>query len=284
MDKDMSEPTVEDILRMVEAVRSLHNETSRVLNALGREPMPGSQAEAELGSFQESEYVRDVYVQANILIECAADHLMAFTKTVTPPAATIAPWTSIRAVLESGALAAWLIDPSINVTERVQRSLAFRYDGMGQQVKYARLVGWTSVLERVIVHIEDLEQSSIRLGYTPLVDNGKRTGIGQVMPSTAEIIGATLNEEGTYRLSSAMAHTHQWAVSQIGFHRVHGDSLLLREKHLHPVFAAYLCVKGANAFAKPVWQKFCLFGWDTKELKEVFDSAFTNLRSRWVEP
>lgn len=281
----MSNLTIEDVLRMLRAIQSLHDEMGRILNALGHQPQPGSQAEAELSGFQEPEHIQDAYIQANLLIEGAADHLMAFTKTVTEPAATIAPWTCVRGALESGALAAWLIDPAVDATVRVQRSFAFRYEGLDQQVKCVRAFGFDSDLQRAKDRIDEVERDALRLGYTQVTNKrGDRTGIGQNMPSVTEIIGATLNAEGSYRLASAMAHGHNWAISQLGFCRADDGGQLLLEKHLNPVSVAYLCVGGANAFAKPVWQKFRLFGWDTKDLEGVFNAVFADLRSRRSAP
>lgn len=281
----MSNFTVEDVLRMVLAIQNLHDETARILNTLGHPPQPGSQAEVELSSFQEPDCVQDTYIQANLLIEGAADHLIAFTKTVTEPAATIAPWTCVRGALESGALAAWLLDPAINAAVRVQRSFAFRYEGLDQQVKCMRAFGLNPELQQAIDRIDKVERDALRLGYRQVTNRrGVRTGIGQIMPTVTEVISATLDAEGPYRLASAMAHGHSWAIHQLGFRRADDGGQLLLEKRLNPVSVAYLCVGGANAFAKPVWQKFRLFGWDTQYLDEVFNTTFAVLRSRWLTP
>jgi hypothetical protein len=281
----MRDTTPEDALKMIQAIRNLHQETARVLNTLGHAILPGSLAEAELNGFPEPERVKDAYIQANLLFEGAADHLIAFTKTVTEPAATIAPWTCVRALLESCALAAWLIDPAIDATVRVQRSFVFRYEGLDQQVKCLRSFGQTSATDQVLNRIAEVERDALRLGYPSIVNGkGKRNGIAQRMPSITDIINATLNEEATYRLMSAMAHGHMWAYRHLGFKLVDLDGEPTLEKHLEPFLVQYLCVKTANTFAKPVWQKGRLFGWDMKEIKAVFATAFADLRSRWDEP
>jgi hypothetical protein len=214
----MHNPTPDNALKMVQAIRNLHQETARVLNALGHAIPTGSQAEAELNGFQEPERVKDAHIQANLLFEGAADHLIAFTKTVTEPAATIAPWTCVRALLESCALSAWLIDPAIDATVRVQRSFAFRYEGLDQQVKCLRSFGNTADADQLINRIAEVERNALGLGY-PLIVNGKgkRIGIAQQMPSITDIIKVTLAEEATYRLMSAMAHGHMWAYRHLGF-------------------------------------------------------------------
>ena len=233
----------------------------------------------------EPERITDAYIQVNLLFEGAADHLIAFTKTVTEPATTIAPWTCVRALLESCALTAWLTDPTIDATIRVQRSFAFRYEGLDQQVKCLRAFGNTADADQMVNRIAEVERDALGLGYPPIVNGkGKRIGIAQQMPAITNIIKDTLTEEATYRLMSAMAHGHMWAYRHLGFKLVDDVGAPILEKHLDPFLVQYLCVKSANTFAKPVWLKGRLFGWDMQEIKTAFASAFADLRSRWVEP
>jgi hypothetical protein len=277
--------TRDDALKMVQAIHNLHQETARVLNTFGHAIPSGSQAETETNGFQEPERVTDAYIQANLLFEGAADHLIAFTKTITEPATTIAPWTCVRALLESCALTAWLIDPTIDATVRVQRSFAFRYEGLDQQVKCLRSFGKTADADQMINRIAEVERDALGLGYRPIVNGkGKRIGIAQQMPSITDLINATLTEEATYRLMSAMAHGHMWAYRHLGFKLVDDKGEPGLEKHLEPFLVQYLCVKSASTFAKPVWLKGRLFGWDLQEIKAVFASVFVDLGSRWVEP
>ncbi len=282
---NMRDLTRDDASKMIHAISNLHQEMARVLNALGHVILPGSQAEAELNDFQEPERVNDAYIQANLLFEGAADHLIAFTKTITEPATTLAPWTCVRAILESCALAAWLIDPAIDVNVRVQRSFAFRYEGLDQQVKCLRSFGKAADADQMNDRINQVERDALVLGYTPILnDKGKRIGIAQQMPSITNIVNSNLNEEATYRLMSAMAHGHMWAYSHLGFKRVDDEGKPVLEKHLEPFLVQYLCIKAANTFAKPVWRKGRLFGWKMQESNAVFASVFTELGSRWVEP
>jgi hypothetical protein len=281
----MRDITPDDALKMIQAIRILHQDTAHLLNMLGQNHLPGSQAEIELNSFQDPQYVKDAYIQANLLFEGAADHLIAFTKTITEPATTIAPWTCVRAILESCALAAWLIDPAINATIRVQRSFAFRYEGLEQQSKCLRAFGESDDVDRVINRIDKVERDALALGYKPIVnDRDKRIGIAQRMPSITDIITATLAEEATYRLMSAMAHGHMWAYRHLGFKLIDDVNEPILKKHLEPFLVQYLCFKTATTFAKPIWLKGRLFGWDMQKLKPIFVSVFAELRTRWVEP
>jgi hypothetical protein len=270
---------------MIRSLHNLHDETAQILNRHGHEPLFGSQAHNELNSFQRAEPVKYAYIQANLLIEGVADHLIAYTRTVTEPVGTISPWTCVRAALESAALASWLLTPRIDARERAQRSFAFRYEGLIQQRKFAQASNMQPVVVTIDNRIGKVERDAIQLGYSQVLDRrGRRSGIAQQMPPVTEIIRDTFGEEAIYRLMSAVAHAHTWATHQIGFRRAGSEEEILLEKNIEPVTVAFLCVKAANIFAQPIWYKCQLFGWNCDEFRSIFTSTFASLGSQWVEP
>src|SRR5512143_1723492 len=97
----MNDPTLDDAIRMMQAVNSLHDNTGQFFNECGHRPSPNSQAASELLAFQRRESVATAFSQGAVLIEVAADQLMAFIKTITQPAQSIAPWTCTRALIEA---------------------------------------------------------------------------------------------------------------------------------------------------------------------------------------
>lgn len=272
---------------MIQALRNLHDETAHILDGYGHEPLSGSQAHNELNSFQRAEPVRDAYSQANLLILGVADHLIAYTRIITEPVGTISPWTCVRAALESAALASWLLTPRIDARERVQRSFAFRHEGLIQQRRFAQASNMQPEVVTINNRIDEVEHDAIQLGYSQVLDRcGRRIGIAQQMPAVTEIITDTFDEEATYRLMSAVAHAHTWATHQIGFRRAdiyNGEELLL-ETNIEPGTVAFLCVKAANIFAQPIWYKCQLFGWNSDEFRSIFTSTFASLGSQWIEP
>jgi hypothetical protein len=235
--------------------------------------LPGSIAENELTNFAQPDKVKDAYIQGNFLIEGVADHLVAFTRTVTEPAGSISPWTCTRAALESAALASWLMQTGIDVNERVKRSFTFRYEGLRQQLKVVRAANQADKVTTVENRIHKVENDAMQLGH-PQITN---------YHGITSIIASTFDEEITYRLMSAVAHGHLWAIHQVGFKLEDGENLILH-KHLEPLMAAFLCIKIANFLAKPVWLKCQLFGWDSDRLRSILASTFTDLGSSWVEP
>jgi hypothetical protein len=65
----MGKVTVDDVTRMVQALVNLHDKTGRILDGYGHDPSPGSQAADELNEFDNPEFIRVAYAQANMLME-----------------------------------------------------------------------------------------------------------------------------------------------------------------------------------------------------------------------
>src|SRR5689334_24770729 len=110
----MTTITPDDAIRMVRIVHDLHEEMARLLNEYGYPPLAKSQADQEIRSFPRRESVITAYGQGSVLIEVVADQAIAFTKTLTEPVQTIAPWTCVRALLEASAVERWLFDPNLD--------------------------------------------------------------------------------------------------------------------------------------------------------------------------
>lgn len=280
----MKDVTRDDVIRMVQTLRNLHDKAGAFLNEYREQPDSNSLAARELHTFQDQESVRTAYSQGGLLIEVAADHLMAFTRLATEPVQTIAPWTCVRGVIESCALATWLLDPSLDVRMRLQRSFAFRFEGLSQQVKCLRTVGDQADIKKALQRIDDVERKALGLGFSRVENRrGERIGIAQRMPSITDVVSFTLEEEFAYRLLSAMAHAHPWALQQLSFRRVDDDTDIKLTKSVEPVVIAYLCEKSARAFSKSIWHKAQLFGWDMERLGNILDATFDNLGVRRTE-
>lgn len=278
--------TYEQAMKAVQMTRQLHDETGTFFDSQGLEPRTDSLATKELQRFERPESVLTAYSQGNSLIEVAADHLIAFTKTIIEPAQSIAPWTITRAILEASALSFWLLDTKIDVRVRIKRSLAFRYEGLVQQTKFAQAAGHSVEAEKGNGHIEEIEAMAESLGFAKLRnDKGKRIGIGQVMPSVTEIIRDNLNEEANYRLYSAMAHAHHWAYSQLSFRKT-GDTdfeenkAFLMEKYLSLEAVWWLCGNVTRYFAQPTKCRCELYGWDLKQMNIIIDNVFAGIGIR----
>jgi hypothetical protein len=259
----------------------------------GYGPAPSSQAAGEQATFARPGSLVTAWSAAFQLIESGGEHLTAFVKTVTEPMEPIACWTCVRSMLESCAIAAWLLDPDIDARTRVGRIFALRYEGLEQNLKFSRVAGLGEAhLRRLSDRIDEVERDAIGLGY-PRVENsrGRRIGIGQQMPSATEVIRLELDEEVNYRLLSAVAHGHQWAITQLGFRPVAdrpGEALLggeqvhLIEKAAHPTGIPLLGLCAAKALARPLWSQCRYFGGDLARLTGLFERVFDELRAKPV--
>lgn len=275
------EITYEDAMNAVNMVQQLHDKTGAFFESQGPDPKNNSIAVKELQAFKHPESLSTAYSRGVSLIDVAADHLIAFTKTIAAPTQSIAPWTITRSILETSALSSWLLDTEIDSYERVKRSLALRYEGFSQQAKFLQSID--QPIESINVKIEKIELIAEELGFQKLRNKkGKRIGIGQVMPNVTEIIRDTFNEESFYRLYSAMAHSHPWAYIQLSYREVdemtsQENNKVLFEKHLPLELVCLLCGSVACYFSQPIRYKCELYGFDLKSMNTIIGDAFKGI-------
>lgn len=267
------EITYEQAINAVKMVQQLHDKTGEFFELQGLDPNSNSIAAKEIQTFKRPKSVFTAHSQGVSLIDIAADHLIAFTKTITEPAQSVAPWTITRSVLEASALSSWLLDTKINAHERVKRSLALRYEGLSQEVKFIQSLGQSA--DTVNKRIEEIELMAEELGFPKLRNKrDERIGIGQVMPNVTEIIRDALNEESYFRLYSAVAHSHHWAYHQLSYRKVDDmilqeDNTVLFEKHLSVELVWWLCVKVVHYFSQPIRYKCELYGFDLVSMDTI---------------
>lgn len=275
--------TGEDVLNMLSAVHSFIDGTAQIYNQYNNEPMPNSIAFQEQTSFSNKELIKDVHYRGMLSAESAADHLMVFADSIAEPAKTVAPWTCVRGVLESCALAAWFLDPGTDAKTRVGRCFAFRYVGFIQQIKFLQIAKRPSEIDKARQRMIKVEQDAVSLGYPRLLNrSGGINGIAQHMPNITELIGTTLDREADYRLMSGVAHGHHWAIQQIGFRVIEannseGQAIKALEKHLHPNFVLFLAHIAVTSYAKVIWYLWQLYGWNLKELEQLLDTTYKQL-------
>jgi hypothetical protein len=286
--------TLDESTKTVDSLENLIDEIGIFLQRWSSGPTPTSRGVTELKSFQCSESVMTAYSQGLVSGALATDQTRAFIRTVVEPAQTFAPWTCVRAVLESSALGAWLLDPDIDVRTRVQRSFALRYEGLEQAVKCVRVAGTQSDVDERTKRIDVVEQEALNLGYPKMMDKlgKKRIGIGQLMPGATALVTEILDREFEYRLFSGIAHGHLWALLHLGLQLVDQQAIdphkesegpawstvaqttSLLEQHIRPNDVVYLSVIATTAFTKPFWYACQLFGWDTEGAKSLLEKHY----------
>lgn len=280
----MSQMTVEAVLRFIHGLRVLQDQTGEYLSQHGLDPARGSPAAQEIGSCSDRELLETAYGQGDVLIQVGSEHLAAFLRAVAEPVLTIAAWSSVRGLMEASALSSWLLEPRIGAHVRIQRSFAFRFEGLSQQSKFARIAKVASNVAAVERRSGAVETRAIGLGFQKVRDRkGRRDGIAQRMPAMTSLAAQVFDAESTYRLLSAMTHAHPWALQRLSFdishHRVlpdesqAGDSprAYSLRKAAKPVALGFLCIECLRFFAKPVRYKAALFGWDSHALDQLIE-------------
>ena len=289
--KNMSElgpdylPVMREALsRFCDEIRSFHADH-------GNDLTPGSPAVHEKAVSPRPESLVTAWCIAAQLIESGGEHVTAFVKTITEPMEPIACWTCVRSMLESCALASWLLDPRIDARTRIGRVFAIRHEGIEQYLKYVRATGRSGeYLQSLEKRSDEVELVALKLGYPPIVNKkDKRFGIGQKMPSATEVIKLMLDKEEMYRLLSAVTHGHDWAIRELSFSPVRegdprpdvgGVPVTMFKKTADVDKLALLGLTAAEAFAKPVWDKCNYAGWDKERLIGVLDSTSDKLGLR----
>ena len=286
--------SISDVLSdCVEVIRLFQESVAPIYRAAGADPQQGSIADEELASTSSKELLETAFSQSGMLTESAADIAYAFTKSLTDPVQTIAPWTLARAVLEPAALGLWLLDLSITATVRLQRSFAFRFEGLLQQQRFCRSVDQATIADAVGKRIADVERKAIAAGFKPLWDKGgKRPGIGLVMPNVTDIVAQTLSREWLYRILSGAAHGHFWALNNLSFELVaskgatfqtetrSGVKVHQMEKGLSPLNVQGLSAEVLRSLSMLIWARFRLFGWDRTSLEQLLEDSFDRMGIR----
>jgi hypothetical protein len=223
---------------------------------------------------------------AGQLIESGSDHLSAFAKILVEPIEITAAWTCIRSMLESCALAAWLLDPEIVAQARASRVFALRYEGMDQLLKLGRAMSAPAAdLAAQEARFDVLEKDALALGFAPVVNGkGKRIGVGEKMPSTTDLIKTVLNEETNYRMLSGVAHGHHWAIRELCYvasvendEQIGGTFTKAFKKIISVDKVALLTLCGLKAFIRALWNQCRYFGWNSLQFEEVFENVADRL-------
>jgi len=278
----MNSPPPHFIPDLRQGLTDLYDGISKWSKSQCVDPAPDSIATKERASFSRPDFLVSASAIVTLLLESSGEHVSAFVKTITEPVEPIACWTCVRSMLETSSLAAWLHDPTIDARTRVGRAFSLRFEGMEQQEKFAALLG-QSELDAVRNSTARLVADADSLGYPIFVNpKNQRTALGQRQPNATTIIATVLDEEKKYRLLSAVAHGHFWAISQLSFRTVPNTSTQVNpgavkvqafEKAPSIMGIGFLGSAAFKALARPFWNHSHYFGWDSLRLEELFESV-----------
>ena len=269
---------------MLEAMEDFCQNFKVGFNRYKMEPIDGSIADNELkrlsGKDEESQ-LKTAFSMGIQSIDYACDHLIGFLKCMEQPASVIAPFTCVRGLMESCAIARFLLEPEIGEMLRLERSFSFRREGQEQQMKLARATSRPEVIARAEASDSRLNETSKRLGFNQKTDRNKpNPRYGMKWPGITSLIGSALDQEPDYRILSAVAHGHHWANLQL-FYEVKDHPIIsgekVVEKCFYPASFLYLGQISIQSLSMATYSLWELLGWDEDELKRAFDKFHSSV-------
>lgn len=251
------------------------------LENAGFEPADGSSAANEINSFTRRESVETAFAQAVQSFIAATDHLEALDALVKMERFAMAPWCSARGMIEAAAISKWLLEPGIGPTERVSRSLSFRYASLREQQKMANYDGNRDLVQKIVDRIEAVEGVAMDLGFPILRDKrGQRTAIAQAKPSMTSLVEREFKGANLYRTLSGMAHADYTSLSAFSFFKDDTErrqgALLIRAVPTEVQSA--LVSKTATIYAQCAWLRVVQFGLDAAEMAVFLEAFYDDLR------
>jgi hypothetical protein len=270
---------LEDMLYVFSAIDNLIEEGRKLIDQNYNLPFPNSIADIEINSFPDKIIIQDAHTRGIISLESAADHLWAFIDLYKEPAKVFAPLTCARGALESSALAIWLLDPEIKADTRVKRLFSIRYEDLNQQLIIAGVEKNSEHKKYYSERLDVIERKAFSLGFSPICNKGKRTGIGQHFPGITELIKTTLGQEYVYRVLSSIAHGDHTYLFRAGFQPANTEFKLepgieAFVKTIKPEFIFPVAFRSMVSFAKAIWYQARLYGSGRIEVERFLDNLF----------
>lgn len=275
-------------LTLRDGLSRLDKEIPAFIQSQGIDPAPGSQAATERDNYPCPESLYNVPAIGNPLCDSVGEHVTVLVRAMTEPITPFACWTCVRSMLESASIASWLFDPKVDAQKRVGRAYAYLYVGLEERVMYSRAANVPpGELKKLEDLVNELQQVAVALGFQAITNKkGERIGIAEKMPSATGIIKMMLDEECAYRVLSAVAHGHAWAMQQFGYKQApvqppqpgDCDRTVVMEKSAGDILMHELSVAAATkAYAVPVWNQCLYYGWDKDRLVAILESVYDQM-------
>jgi hypothetical protein len=277
---------------MRNAIDVLLERMSAYIESSPENPIKGSTLDLDLVSASLPDSIMSALCFGDLALEFAADHLAAFARLLSEPVETLACFTCIRSMLETTAMGTWVLDPALKSNDRVARVFAIRFDAIVQQLKFARCYSVeTQKIQSLEARLRMIEQEASDLGYPQFRsrDNKTITGVGVRMPSATDLIRDIHNNEWLYRMLSAVAHGHHWAIVQLGYRDATQDAgpvfaggipVSPYEKRVYVDGLAIVGLHGFLAFARLIWNHARFCGRDLLQLEEILEDVADKMTAK----
>lgn len=249
-----------EILEYGQRVKSL-------LENLEWRPTENSKFESEQTSYSAPEWIRFSLADARISINGAFDFLVGSVSLCEGniPAASV--FVCARGCLETAGTGAYLLDPNIGPEERVARFFASRYNAAREKEKSAReTFADAKMADSCKAAVEDLVKQAAGVGVAEKFDkNNHRIGLGKGWPTMTDMLVHIPNGQQQYRLHSAVAHGHHWALADLyGISTIKGTAPNLR---YHTILLNYqVCFLAVDCLTRRLWD---YMGWEIADLHQT---------------
>lgn len=220
---------------------------------------------------------------SRLMLEYGNSHIRAFAKTTG-----VVSLSCARSMLESCALARWLLDPEIDACERVGRAYAHQYACVQSQVKFCKTAGLVDEERKATHYRSEILRDAGILNYRVLKNRKQeRHAIHKTVPSATELIEMLLGERRTYAFLSAVVHGHPWATAKHLFRETEGLGVVVEgvrlaevERHDGPGLFVWSGQIVTEAYSKAVWTVGSYLNWDQLALREALEGLFDRLEYR----
>jgi hypothetical protein len=267
--------TLEDFDRIRAAVDALPSDVGGLIDALTpeRADVARSRSASERAQHGHGEAQETVNSQANLLLEAAGDYLFALPRLLAAPAMAIAPYACARGVLESCSQLLWLLDPQIDGSTRLGRSLALRFRGVKEQLKLYRSQGNAAKVDALLARIQLIEQTADARGIEVHSNaRGEIDRVGPTFPPATALATEYLNAGHSYRFLSAVTHSQGSFILATSFKTTGRKGWM--EKHLNTDVATFLLLEPAGWFARAAWEYLSYLGLADDRMVALLDGAY----------
>lgn len=214
----------------------------------------------DIASFGNDKPFVNAMTIADLSFQYTHDHLSLFVNLLTGSVDPITSCTIIRSLLETAAIGAWAVDPRIDTIARVSRIYAIRFESIIQQLEVLKCTAGIAPtdIDKTAARIDVLASDAISHGLTVDRAKGRVKSVGTRKPGPTKMVKEVLNAEWIYRLLSAVAHGHHWALRDIGFAKVEeegktssGGNLYKKRNFTEAVL--FVGLHGFLAYSRLLW-------------------------------
>ena len=185
--------------------------------------------------------VKTAVSQSFFFAEHAGDHLAALARLLSGDRIIlIASWTAVRSLLESSAWLLWLLDPDVDVAERLGRSLAIRKRGQTEIGRLGTLFEKADLSEFGLDRIRTIDSAAVARGLR-----------SANTPPVSEVIAEQLGARREYALLSAVAHANPALMLSLLYET--DRDLGVARKFARPELLVGWVRRATEWFARAVW-------------------------------